>query len=260
MHYRLWCVSRTLQFFHNLGASGQCVPKQSLGTRGVLATYGLQPPASSLQPNMILYLIRHGESTYNAERRIQGQSDVPLSELGQRQSRAVAEAMADVPLDAIYSSPLQRAYAVARDIAARHGMPIRTDDRLKEISVGVFQDRLRSDLEVECADDLARWCSGEEDFAIPGGETRRQLADRGSAALRKIASNGHGSVVVVAHGGLLVAALRRLVELPQPLTPFSLRNCSITTVTVDGNGRFQLDRLDEVEHLRKVGISLGKDL
>ena len=95
---------------------------------------------------MILYLIRHGESTYNAERRIQGQSDVPLSELGLRQSRAVAEAMAGVAVDAIYASPLQRAYTVARDIAARHDLPIRTDDRLKEISVGVFQDRLRTDL------------------------------------------------------------------------------------------------------------------
>lgn len=209
---------------------------------------------------MKLYLIRHGESTYNAERRIQGQSDVPLSELGLRQSRAVAEAMAGVAVDAIYASPLQRAYTVARDIAARHDLPIRTDDRLKEICVGVFQDRLRTELEVEFAEVLARWCGGDEDFAIPGGESRRQLADRGAAALREITSNGHSSVIVVAHGGLLVHTLRRLVELPGPLSPFSLRNCSITTVSVDSEGRFRLESLDEVDHLAEVGVSLGKDL
>ena len=209
---------------------------------------------------MKLYLIRHGESTYNAEGRIQGQSDVPLSELGRRQSRAVARAMAAVPAEAIYSSPLCRALEVAKDIAAEHGLPVRTDPRLKEISVGVFQDRLRSELETEFPDDLARWLSGEEDFAIPGGESRRQLADRGAEALRKIAADGHRTAVVVAHGGVLVATLRRLIELPRPLSPFSLRNCSITKLTVDEQGRFTLESLDEVEHLREVGISRGKDL
>ncbi len=209
---------------------------------------------------MKLYLIRHGESTYNAEGRIQGQSDVPLSELGRRQSRAVAEAMADVPADAVYSSPLQRALAVAKDIAAEHGLPVRTDPKLKEICVGVFQDRLRSELEAEYPDDLARWLSGDEDFAIPGGESRRQLADRGCEAIRLIAANGHRTAVVVAHGGVLVATLRRLIDLPRPLSPFSLRNCSITKLTADGQGRFCLESLDEVEHLQRVGVSQGKDL
>ncbi len=206
---------------------------------------------------MKLYLIRHGESTYNAEGRIQGQSNVPLSELGRRQSLAIADALAGVPVDAVYSSPLLRALTVAQDVAARHELPVRTDPRLKEISVGVFQDRLRGDLEVEYPAELARWMSGDEDFVIPGGESRRQLAARGSEALRSIAADGNRTVVVVAHGGLLRYSLRVLIP---SQTPFTLRNGSITTVISDGDGQFRVESLDDVEHLREVGISQGKDL
>ena len=66
---------------------------------------------------MIVYCIRHGESTYNAEGRIQGQSDVPLSQLGLRQSEAVAAALAGLPVEAIYSSPLERASQTAARVA-----------------------------------------------------------------------------------------------------------------------------------------------
>ncbi|MBN1395494.1 MAG: histidine phosphatase family protein [Pirellulales bacterium] len=208
---------------------------------------------------MILYLIRHGESIYNAEGRVQGQSDAPLSELGRRQSRAVADAMAYRPIDAIYSSPLRRAYAVAKDIASRHGLPVRTDPRLKEIAVGEFQDRMRTELEEEHPEELARWWTGDMDYAFPGGETRRQLADRGEEAFQEIASNGHRNAVVVAHGGLLVHTLRRLVDAPKD-SLFGLRNCSITKLRTDGHGRFELVSFDEVDHLGEVGVSLGKDL
>ncbi|KKK94352.1 hypothetical protein LCGC14_2683730, partial [marine sediment metagenome] len=66
---------------------------------------------------MLLYCIRHGESTYNAEGRIQGQSDVPLSELGRRQGEAVAAALRAEPVEAIYSSPLRRAMQTAEPLA-----------------------------------------------------------------------------------------------------------------------------------------------
>jgi probable phosphoglycerate mutase len=210
--------------------------------------------------SLILYLIRHGETTYNAEGRIQGQSDAPLSELGRRQSQAVAEALAALPIEAVYSSPLSRALETARQIAAKHGLAVQTDPRLMELNAGVFEGRLRSELADLYPTELAQWLGGDEDFVIPGGESRRQLTVRGCEALRAIAAAGHHEVVVVTHGGLLSVTLRSLLKMSQPLPPFSLQNGSITRVTVDERSQFALVSLNAIEHLREAGLSGGGDL
>jgi probable phosphoglycerate mutase len=209
---------------------------------------------------MLLYLVRHGETTYNAEGRIQGQSDAPLSELGHRQSAAVAEALAALPIEALYCSPLHRARQTAEPIAARLKLPVRDDRRLMELDAGQFTGRLRSELTDIYPEELARWLSGDEDFAIPDGESRRQLADRGSAALRDIAAAGYRQVAVVTHGGLLSATLGSLLHLTEPMPPFAFQNGSITRVTADGHGQFTLVAFNEIEHLHDVGPSRGGDL
>ncbi len=208
----------------------------------------------------ILYLVRHGESVYNAESRIQGHADVPLSELGRLQGEAVAEALAGVSVDAIYSSPLLRALDTARCIAGRHRVSLCTDPRLMEIDVGIFEGRLKSELVAENSPEFVRWLSGDDNFTIPGGESRRQLAERGCEALRSIAAYGHRAAVVVTHGGLLSATLRSILKLSQPLPPFSLQNGSITRVAFDGAGEFSLLALNETEHLQAIGLSKGGDL
>lgn len=242
---------------------------------------------------MLLYLVRHGESTYNAEGRIQGQSDAPLSELGHRQTEAVAAALANLPIEAVYASPLRRALETAQRIAEKHicgaavpaagggsaavpaaiagetpapqpwpGGPlaVHTDRRLMELDAGVFEGRLRSELADIYPTEFAQWLSGDEDFVIPGGESRRQLAVRGCAALRWIAAAGHRQAVVVTHGGLLSVTLRSLLNLHEPLPPFSLQNGSITRVTCDERGQFALVALNEADHLREAGLSRGGDL
>ena len=209
---------------------------------------------------VLLYLVRHGETTFNAEGRIQGQADAPLSELGRRQSQAVAEVLAALPVEAVYSSPLSRALLTARRIAETHGLIVQTDPRLMELNAGAFQGRLRSELANIYPAELAQWLGGDEDFVIPGGESRRQLTIRGCEVLRGIAAAGHREAVVVTHGGLLSVALRSLLGLRDPLPPFSLRNGSITRVAIDERGQFSLVALNEVEHLRDVGISSGGDL
>jgi len=207
-----------------------------------------------------LYLVRHGESIYNAESRIQGHADVPLSELGRRQGEAVAEALAGISIDAIYTSPLLRALDTARYIAARHHVSICTDPRLMELDVGAFEGRLRAELESENSPDFVRWLSGDDHFVIPGGESRRQLANRGREALQSIAAYGHRAAVVVTHGGLLSATLRSILNLSQPLPPFSLQNGSITRVAFDSAGKFSLVALNETAHLQTIGLSKGGDL
>jgi probable phosphoglycerate mutase len=215
----------------------------------------------SLSPTtLLLYLVRHGESTFNAEGRIQGHLDVPLSELGRRQGRAAADALAALPIEAVYSSPLCRALETAEYIAEKHQLSVLTDPRLMEIHTGVFAGRLRDELAVVYPTELAGWLNGDEDFVIPGGESRRQLAHRGIEVLRAIAAAGHRRAVIVTHGGLLSATLRGLLKLSEPLPPFSFQNGSITQVAVDALGDFSLVKLNGIEHLQTVGVSRGGDL
>lgn len=208
---------------------------------------------------MLLYCIRHGESSYNAEGRIQGQSDVPLSELGRRQSAAVAKALDNLPIDAIYSSPLRRAMQTAEPIAEALKLAIQTDPRLMEVHAGEFQDKLRIQLEDEYPEEMARWRRGDPDFPLPGGETRRQLMQRGGEAFQQIAGGGHEQVVVVSHGGLLAAALKALLEIPAGRHPFLLHNGSISQLDLtDGDVKLRL--LNRIDHLRDVGFAGRGDL
>jgi 2,3-bisphosphoglycerate-dependent phosphoglycerate mutase len=226
-------------------------------------SYPMLPTAQSQKPPhaaMLLYLIRHGESVFNAEGRIQGHSDVPLSELGRRQGQAVADALAGRPIDALYSSPLPRAYQTAEILAARLNLPILTDDRLKEVNVGVFQGQLRWELNQKYPEEMARWVSEDLDYALPQGETRRQLIERGRAALQEIVVQKHRQVAVVSHGRLLMMTLKSLLALPLKQPPFSLQNGSITTIKYHAAGRFELAAMDQVEHLRNVGLSGSGDL
>lgn len=199
---------------------------------------------------MLLHLVRHAESEYNAEGRIQGQSDVPLSELGRGQSLAVADAFSTLPFDALYCSPLLRALQTAQPVAARTGLPVSTDPRLMEIDAGVFQDQLSEDLPKLFPDEYRRWTAGDPDFAIPGGESRRDLMIRGSDFLRAIRMAGYEHAVVVSHGGLLSAVLKVLLDIPAHRHPFRLENGSISRIEWS-DGMLKVLSLNETHHLHR---------
>ncbi len=205
---------------------------------------------------MFLYCVRHGESTYNAEGRLQGQSERPrLSLLGERQGEAAAAALANLPIDAIYASPLARARQTAEVIARVLRLEVRLDDRLREIDIGIFQDRLRDEVESLYPKELSEWLLGDADYAVPGGESRRQLARRGREALESIARTGHRHAVVVAHGGVLVSSIKSLLDIPLREPPLALENASISTLRFDDGGQVELVALDQVDHL--AGLDHG---
>ena len=201
---------------------------------------------------MIFYLIRHGESLYNAEGRIQGQSDVALSPLGLRQSEAIADALAGESIDAVFASPLRRAVQTAQPIAARLGLEIECDDRLKEIDAGIFQGLLWTEIEAKFPAEAGPWRRQEADFAIPGGESRRDLMVRGLAAFESIRERSFQRVAVVSHGGILAGALKALLRIPAEVNPFSLYNASISKLAWDG--RIKLLTLNQLDHLRSAAL------
>lgn len=179
---------------------------------------------------------------------MQGQEDVELSTLGMQQAEAVAawcrQVVAREPIDELWSSPLRRARETAERIATAIGLPVRVDEHLRELHAGVFQGHLWSDLEKRFPAEVALWRSGDVDYAIPGGESRGQLAARGRAVLESLAGRPVGGMIVVAHGGILTAALGSLVGRSHPLLaavaerPFTrlpaLANCSVTRIEWPG--------------------------
>jgi broad specificity phosphatase PhoE len=197
---------------------------------------------------MILYCIRHGESVYNAQGRIQGQTDIELSALGRLQSLAVADLLAGLPIEAIYSSPLRRALDTARPLADRFGLRIRTDDRLREIHAGIFQGLRWAEIEESHPEEARQWIDQVPDFVIPGGESRRALMARGLAVFQGIREQPYEHVAIVAHGGILSAAFKALLQIPAELNPFSLANGSVSTIRWEK--RIKLMTLNETCHLR----------
>jgi probable phosphoglycerate mutase len=205
---------------------------------------------------MILYCVRHGESSYNLEGRLQGQSDEPrLSPLGQKHAEALAATLGQIEIDAIYASPLARAMETARPLAQALKLPIQTDDRLKEINIGVFQGTLAAELADRFPEDAARWRSQDPDFRIPGGESRRDLMKRAQAAFDEILASAHRQVAVVAHGGVLAAALKSLIGVPAERNPFMLYNGSISML--ESTTQIKLMTLNQIDHLRAAGCALA---
>jgi broad specificity phosphatase PhoE len=211
---------------------------------------------------MLLYFIRHGESLFNAEGRIQGQSDIALSPTGLRQAAALVSALGTLEIDAIYSSPLRRALQTAEPLAAALHLTVRTDGRLREINAGEFQGLEWPEIESRWPEAAKHWKQQTPDFVIPGGESRRAVAERGRAALEAIFAAGHRQAIVVAHGGVLAGSLRSLLQIPAELSPFSFYNAAINMLTWDKPNadatqslpRLKILVLNKTDHLAGAGL------
>jgi broad specificity phosphatase PhoE len=147
-----------------------------------------------------LLLARHGESDWNRTRRWQGHADRPLTDLGRRQARELAERLADVELDAVYSSDLQRASETAEIVARSQGLDVTTMPELREVDVGSWSGLTRTEAEERFPEAYVRWTAGAEGWE--DGETYEELAARVVGAVHEIAEDFPGDrVLVVAHGG-----------------------------------------------------------
>jgi len=155
----------------------------------------------------MISLARHGETTSNRERRFQGQLDVPLNDTGREQARALAERVRDEPFAALYTSPLVRARETAQIIGAALGLEPRVDERLKEVDVGTWQERLKDDVAREDPEGWAAFGRAGEDFRFPGGESLLEQQQRVIAALVDVTQAGDLPALVVCHRGVIRAAL-----------------------------------------------------
>ncbi len=152
-------------------------------------------------------LLRHGQSTWNAEGRWQGWSDPPLSELGRAQAADAAGHLAGLGLDCVTASDLDRARTTAAIVADALGLGrVGVDGDLREFNVGAWEGLTRPEIERRWPDDLEAWRNGRL-AATPGGETRLAFLARVEAGLARVVASarGGGSPLVVTHGGVIRA-------------------------------------------------------
>jgi glucosyl-3-phosphoglycerate phosphatase len=189
-----------------------------------------------------LVLWRHGQTPYNAERRFQGQLDVPLNDVGREQARRAAPYLAAMKPDAIFSSDLSRAAETAAVLARLTGLTVQLDKDLRERGGGSWEGKTADEIRAQFPEAFANWAPAD-------GETASAVADRASAAMERIADSlpGGSLAVLVAHGGALGFGSARLLGMPDDLRalgPFG--NCCWSVLS-RRSGRWRL-----LEH--NVGI------
>jgi broad specificity phosphatase PhoE len=199
----------------------------------------------------LLFLIRHGRSTWNAEHRIQGNADPPLDEVGQEQARQLADRLqrSNRAVMAVYTSPLRRARQTAQILGDALGVPVTSEERLTEYDVGDITGLTWEQVVKQYPDVAQRWAEASEDLDIPGAEESASFRERVAIAFGEIVERHAGeSVGVVAHGGTLGSYLNHLIRLPSRFSPFRFGNASLTIVEVN-SVRSRILLLNDTCHL-----------
>ncbi|HCX83478.1 MAG: phosphoglycerate mutase [Curvibacter sp. RIFCSPHIGHO2_12_FULL_63_18] len=177
--------------------------------------------------------VRHGETAWNVDTRIQGQLDIGLNDRGLWQAQRVGLALADEAIDHIYSSDLSRAHTTAQAIAQHSSTPsartVRLHTGLRERGFGTFEGQTWAAIAEQWPEESRRWKQRDPHFAPPGGETPTQLLARVSRTVNEIAVQHRGEhIVLVAHGGVMDMLYRLATqqELHAPRT-WELGNAAI---------------------------------
>lgn len=182
--------------------------------------------------------IRHGETAWNVDSRIQGQLDIGLNPTGRWQAEQLAGALHDDGLGAVYSSDLSRAFETARSVAERAGLSVQTDVGLRERDFGAFQGLTFKEIESRWPDLSTRWRRRDADFAPPGGESLTVFYARCVGTAERLAATHPGqAIALVAHGGVLDCLYRAAtrISLQAPRT-WLVANASINRLLYSPQG------------------------
>ncbi|RMH73721.1 MAG: histidine phosphatase family protein [Gemmatimonadetes bacterium] len=204
-----------------------------------------------------IILIRHGETAYNAEHRLQGHLDIDLNKKGIAQAQATAERLKTEAFSVLYSSDLKRAYHTAQIIAGQTGHEIITDPQLRELNGGVLEGLNKDEMITRYPEVYRGFKSGDPTYVIPNGESFQMRYDRAVTCLNQIAEKHTGeTVVVVTHGGIIDSIFRYVIDIPIVFDRrFSIHNASINIFQVQ-QGRWRLFTWGDIYHLRGLDVEL----
>ena len=198
------------------------------------------------------YLVRHGESEWNREGRIQGHADAPLNELGRRQVDLLSKRMAEESIDAAYSSDLSRAVDTAIGVLEERDVPLTTDLDLREFSYGSWEGLTLQEVEAQDPELFAaRFTRGDNAFSAPGGETSADILKRAQRFLDGMAErhSPDEDILVVAHGGSVRALALCLLGLTdESFWKLRTGNASVSIISNQTRGRV-LELWNDTHHL-----------
>jgi probable phosphoglycerate mutase len=201
-------------------------------------------------------LIRHAETAHNRDSRVQGQADIPLSDLGVRQAAALGEHLRDEPLTAIIASPLVRARETAETIAQTHSLVLQTDPSLMEMHVGEMEGLSTAEMRTRFPDFLAEWATERGPaMEMPGGESLFQVQERAWRVVERLrALHDDATVALVSHNFVLGSLICRALDAPlHEFRRFRLSVAGVTTLRFRGD-RTVLARLNDTCHLTRAGL------
>ena len=218
---------------------------------------------SSLKTRQLI-LVRHGETDWNAEGRIQGMLDVPLNALGMQQAALVAAELArSVDMANMVSSDLVRTRETATPIAEATGFEPRFDARIRERNFGVWQGKTYEEWRIQDAAGMARYNAGDPDYGPEGDETASQFLERCVDAVTDLVLGGkEKTLILVTHGGVVSSMVRHAQGLnPQSARTWSVPNASISEWRVEyvnDEPAFYVDRIGDVAHLEHADAALDE--
>lgn len=197
---------------------------------------------------MRLILVRHGETPWNRENRIQGHTDIELSDYGRLQVRKLALAMQGEKITAIYSSPLKRAYETARTIAGFHHLDICIERDLQELNHGDLESLTIQELKEKYGELLRQWIENPASVVFPNAESLTQLQERTWEIIRKIVDASEDTLVV-SHGMAIMTILCRIQDLDLTHAKQMFVNMASKTVVEFSNGCGTITLLNDTSHL-----------
>lgn len=188
---------------------------------------------------MKIYLMRHGETDWNKEGKLQGSADIPLNENGIRLAQETAQALKEIPFEVIYSSPLCRARKTAELMRLERQIPIFEDARLKEMSFGRYEGDSIYQAAHDAENPLYKFIREPENFNAQDGENFSDVIARAQNYIDEVlipAQKEYSTVLITAHGAFIRCFLRCIEN--RPLSAFwggiPLKNCCVTAMELQG--------------------------
>lgn len=204
---------------------------------------------------MKLILARHGQTDWNTTYRVQGRTDIPLNEKGRLQAQALAHRLSCMKIDAVYTSPLQRAYTSAQYIADMQRCPLLVDERMTERDFGAWEGAVMPELSKTQPDLWKIWVETPSNCPVPGAETVAQVKARSlSFASDVFTRYKDGNVVVISHANPVKLILCEYMGLsPDCMHKLRTDNCSYSEIRAKGDG-FVVSTINETYFLLQEGL------
>lgn len=179
---------------------------------------------------MKIYLVRHGQTDWNLEGKIQGSTDISLNEAGRQQAACLVKGMENRPVVQIFSSPLKRAAETAAAIGISQRVDVEILEELKEVAFGDWEGMTWAAIREQYPKEYERWCINPVDVAPPGGEQQTDIRRRCKRVADWILAQATGDVAIVAHGAILAYLVECLMWKNPLEKEIFVKNASITTV------------------------------